>query len=252
MYAVIIGGQRCASTWLYQALCRHPEIEAGNPVGREPRATALSNPSDHVLLQKSTRWLTERGRADTLEHIHPEARVIMIGRDMVDRSWSHYRYSRAEGEETLDYKHALSVEAARLQSLSTEQSHKFAYASHSAYPVHLRNGGWIDNFGNQLLLEETSRLDGQEYLVLFEICEFLGLDPTPLQREAAPGLVNEGEPMNELVTGDVMECQEWMGWSLEEVEAQWQGMLQANRMLRGVDFDVSTKKGPDARGHLSQ
>lgn len=265
MYAVIIGAQRSATTWLYEQLRQHPYVSALNKEGGpEPDwaragesiartgllAAARDSVPGTVVLQKATRWLTTPGTAKHLKCRFPDAKVIMIGRDMTDRAWSHYRYSLYNGVEHLTYRQALAAEAARLQILPPEVLHRYAYTAHSSYPVHLLGGRWIELFAPEnLFLARTEELDEcQGGVLLSELCEWLGLDPAGLG-EPSP-TINEGEEFRNLITSDVMECQDALAWKFDQLETEWHALWRENRGIKtppSEDEGAETREGEQER-----
>lgn len=261
MYAVIIGAQRSATTWLYEQLVQHPAVSGWNQENSAEPAwarlgdtifgtsmhTAITTRAEGlIVLQKATRWLTSPGAARHLHMQIPSARVIMIGRDMTDRAWSHYRYTLYEGFERLKYRQALAVEAARLQSLPRNFSHRYAYTGHSSYPVHLRENQWLELFEHNIFLARTSELDrgaGEERL-LASLCLWLGLNPEGL-REQSP-VINEGDEFRNLITSDVMECQDALAWKFDQLETEWYDLWRINRHIKtppSEDEGAETREG---------
>jgi hypothetical protein len=248
---VIIGGQRCGTSWLYEGLRSHPDVW-GPPVAPEPKLLltpllkypAVSRnyldsvvsgpledfygdaPEGKLLIEKTTRYLPSHAACLGLLDANPNAKIICMARNPVDRAWSHWRYSYTNKVETRSYKEAIGLEAARHQSLGWDYTHNFAYVSHGMYAFHLLQHGWT-GFEESLLLVKYEELEHPGTLMT-RVLRFLGLDPDDLSPGLASfwntagkmGFVNEGDPLNAQVTGDVMETAELLDWLLApQVEA---------------------------------
>jgi hypothetical protein len=121
---LIIGAEKAGTTWLYDILRAHPDLFL--PDTKEihffNRHTSTGRESDNFR-HRGPAWYerhfdaappgTRAGEAtpmylcdpDAPGRIHltlPEARFIVILRDPVARSWSHYRMARAKGHVTCD------------------------------------------------------------------------------------------------------------------------------------------------------
>ncbi len=110
---IVAGGHKCASTWVMRNVGRHPEVfpifQELNYFGRNDLSiegykrymNRFRNAEDNQVAGEKS---TECSYWDTAElasaHMHatlPDVKVVIILRDPVYRSWSHYRWRLYEG-----------------------------------------------------------------------------------------------------------------------------------------------------------
>jgi sulfotransferase family protein len=131
---IVIGAQKCGTSSLHYYLDLHPEIEMSSPKelnfftaeeGFDPEPFAVE-PADRELLRPMANWSRglewyqrhfnpqalvrgesspayaspwEQGVAERMAHVVPDARLIFMVRDPIDRAVSSYRHLRALGRE---------------------------------------------------------------------------------------------------------------------------------------------------------
>jgi hypothetical protein len=220
---LVIGAKRGGSTSLYYALLQHPQV-----VPLFPRARFLPKANDtkgvHYFdsnYERGPRWYrsyfpstaTRRlisarhrravtGEASPYYLFHPlaaaraaalvpHARILLVVRDPVERTFSHYRERVRQGAEPLGFEDALAAESERLAGeeeriASDPTYHSYAheqqsYRAQSEYAPALRR--WLEVYPADrvkvLLSEELYANPGP---TLAEATNFLDLDPMPLDR----------------------------------------------------------------------
>jgi len=144
------------------------------PVVGESSPYLLSHPQGALRLEKHT----------------PDARLIALLRDPVERAFSHYRDQVALRHEPLpSFESALEAEAARLRDVSVRafdepryhhHAHEhFSYIESGLYEKHLRR--WFAHFPrDQILVIRFEDLREQPALVFDQVLRFLSL-PTAAQ-----------------------------------------------------------------------
>lgn len=134
---LIIGGMKSGSTTLYEHLCRHPQIFMSVP--KEPaffsnddnyqrgidwyKSLFDSAGSDQIVGEASTcysRCRTFPNAAPRIAHHIPEARLVYIIRDPVERAISHFKHRMAErmnaGEPIICLKEAIEEDEELLET----------------------------------------------------------------------------------------------------------------------------------------
>ncbi len=113
----IVGGQRCGTTYLYHILDGHPRIEMAKPYFPEPKfflsAEQYSKGKEWYLKQyfpahlegkilgeKSTSYLEHPEAVERMHFLFPQAKILVVLRNPVDRSISNYFFSKSNGIET--------------------------------------------------------------------------------------------------------------------------------------------------------
>jgi hypothetical protein len=176
---VVIGGLKCGTTSLHHYLSLHPEISMSKPkelnffvaelnwdLGPEwyashfdRRATVRGESSPHY-----TNLPRFAGVAERMKSVIPEARVVYMVRDPIDRMLSHYVHNAGAGYETRGLEQALG---------DPESS----YLSRSRYAMQVEP--YLAAFGDErvsIISREELRDDrGATMQRLFKLC---GVDPS--------------------------------------------------------------------------
>lgn len=115
-HLLVIGAQRCGTTYLHALLDAHPEITMARPSRPEPkvfcsdeaagrgahwyRETYFRHATDERLLgEKSTSYLEDASAATRAARVLGEVQVVAILRDPVSRAVSNWRFSTSHGLE---------------------------------------------------------------------------------------------------------------------------------------------------------
>jgi LPS sulfotransferase NodH len=173
---LVIGAQRCGTTWLRSQLEAHPQIAMARPARPEPkvflddlgpgqdRAWYVRTWFGHaveqqVLGEKSTSYLD---RPDAIPRIRSllgdDVPILVQLRDPVARAVSHWRFSTESGLEhrPLDAALAANLEGPLPWDPAVTSVSPYAYLERGRYVEALRP--WLDAFGDLVrvqLLEEV-------------------------------------------------------------------------------------------------
>ena len=193
--AFIVGAQRCGTTSLATALEGHPQVALAEPRRPEPKVFLAPGAADDVdayvarwyghaepgtrlRVEKSTSYLESDRACAEIARGFPEAHIVVLLRDPVDRALSQYGFSVAQGAEDLSLPEALDP-AAEARPWDTEaiSVSPFHYVARGRYADALRR--WFAAFDREqvhvLILEEL--LAEPERFT--ELQRDLGLDPGP-------------------------------------------------------------------------
>lgn len=122
----IAGAQRSGSTYLHTIVSEHPQIEMNQPWWPEPKfflAPGSENEVDTYLKRyfsrqdavvrgdKTVSYMEHPAAPARIAKAFPEAQIIFVLRDPVERAISNYWFSHANGLESLDIDTALSNES---------------------------------------------------------------------------------------------------------------------------------------------
>ncbi|WP_204013042.1 sulfotransferase [Sphaerimonospora thailandensis] len=219
---LLIGAKRGGSTSLYYALLEHPNI-----IPLFPSADLLPK-ANHTKgvhffdsnYQRGMRWyrsylpskaarsraarraggpvITGEGSPYYLYHPLaaqraardvPDARILLILRDPVERTFSHYRERVRAGAEQLSFEDALAAEAERTageeQRLISDPAYysyaheQQSYMAQSEYDLALRR--WFDHFpADRFHVVSSEEFYRDQQRVCDEVAAFLGLPHAPL------------------------------------------------------------------------
>jgi hypothetical protein len=120
--AIIVGAQRCGTTRIAVTLGQHSEVRLATPLRPEPKffmtprsaidaeeyiASFYSGEPRRLRLEKSTSYLDSDVAVASVRAVYPDARILVVTRDPVERALSHYAFSVRNGLERRDPETAL-------------------------------------------------------------------------------------------------------------------------------------------------
>jgi hypothetical protein len=183
----VAGVMRGGTTSLWGYLDRHPEIFM-SPV-KEPHfftkagvtlapgyATEkaylglFAGASERVRGEASASYFTDGDSPAAIKRVSPDAKILVILRDPVERAHSHYWHAVSNGHEVRTFAEAVRDELAGLRPDGAE-----IYVQRGFYSEPLRR--YLDHFGDNvhvLFLEELSR---EPTATMREVFAFLEVDP---------------------------------------------------------------------------
>lgn len=203
---IIIGAQRCGTTSLYNYLSQHGAIHPSFPKEihyfTNHYSRGLKWYRSHYPLTRKTHYagrtqghgsLTGEATPYCIIHPHaprriaetaPEARLIALLRNPVNRAYSHYHYEVAMGAENLSFEAAIEAEAERVSGelprlLKDRQYRSFSYQHHT----YLARGIYVDQLRkwkhfrdrDQMLVLQSEDFYRDPTTILNRVTEFLGL-----------------------------------------------------------------------------
>ncbi len=210
----IIGTQKGGTSSLHTYLARHAQVAP-------PRLKELGYFSDHY--DRSERWYRSNfplrpcsgasvGIESTPEYLfyptvperlydfEPEARLIVILRDPVERAFSHYRHMVRIGVEPLGFEEAIAAESRRLapgldllsEGRDPDRAYRrYSYVARGHYARQLDR--WCTVFPRQqLLLLRSEEMFGAPASTVSRCLEFMGADDTSLPDDFE--ISNRGRP----------------------------------------------------------
>jgi len=203
---LILGAMKAGTTALYEMMAAHPEVYmspvkepnffafAGQemdfqaPIDQRPDGinhTSITDRDAYEALFEGAAPDQARGEAShtslywpdaaqNIKRLVPDARLVAILRNPVERAYSEYMHFRRDGDEPLDaFEEALEAEARRIE-------HEWAlgrYVDRGRYDEQLRR--YLDRFDREqifILLHEELVRDSEE--VAPTLFEHVGVDPS--------------------------------------------------------------------------
>lgn len=171
---VIIGGQRCGTTSMFDYLSRHPlvapslvkEVHYFDTHNTKPLSwyeghfpARSSMPTGAITGEASPYYLLHPAVPARLHAVLPEATLLVLLRDPVERALSHHRHEVAKGHEHLSFAEAIAAEDARLgddmQRLAEDETFQsfavqhYSYVTRGFYADQLQR--WADVVGRDRL-----------------------------------------------------------------------------------------------------
>jgi hypothetical protein len=179
---LVIGAQRCGTSSLYRYLGTHPQVAASfrketeffsvrydyglawyrAHFPLEVRRAFAERLSGRRLqaFEATPDYLFHPLAAERAAELVPNARLVALLRDPVERAFSHYRHSVRLGRERLDFASALAAEPERLageeERLRQDSSYRapsylsFSYCARGLYAEQLER--WLERYPRERLL----------------------------------------------------------------------------------------------------
>jgi len=199
--ALIIGAQRSGTSSLFNYLVRHPDVRG--PVtkevhyfdfhfrksirwyrGRFPYRRKLR--AGALTFEASPYYLAHPLAPERAVRLLPEAKLIALLRNPVDRALSHYHHEVRDGRESLSFAEAIEREAERLageeERLGSDPEyysfnhHRYSYTTRGLYLRQLRR--WTVHYPRaQLLVLQSEWLFRNPAAATAAVHAFLGLRP---------------------------------------------------------------------------
>jgi hypothetical protein len=220
-HLVVVGAQRCGTTYLADALGAQPGVVLATPRRPEPKVFLDDEVvargvewyvetwfphrgSARLLVEKSTSYLDHPASGERIERVLGRPLVLAQLRDPVARAISHWRFSSEHGVEDRPLESALidSLTEERSWDRSRYSASPFAYLSRGRYAEALIP--WMDRFGDRfrvLFLDEVVSGKAVEDL-------FASLDLGKARVETEPTNVSPG-PAPTLEAGLVARLREY-------------------------------------------
>jgi len=206
---LVIGAQRCGTTWLHHQLEVHPQIAMARPTRPEPKTFLedLGPDRDHawyvgtwfghaepgqVLGEKTTSYIDRPDAIPRVRQLLGDIPLVVQLRDPVARAVSHWRFSTENGLEQRSLSGALAanLEGPLPWDQHTTSVSPYAYLERGRYVEALRP--WLDAFGDLLRVQFLEDLLEQPSLFA-ETLAHVGADPA-LAPELDVRPVNRSHP----------------------------------------------------------
>ncbi len=197
---LIIGAQKCATTTLFEQLRVHPEIvmplEKEVPFFTHPDVSEdqwcafaskhFGAPGKHLWGKATPQYLCDTSAAGRIASLMPDVKLVVILRDPIERSWSHYRMDLRRGTEKRPFaevvRELLSPETAEASRSLPVPGHEHGFESEAAFHVSWSEYGrslapYLDHFPpEQLLVLYLEDLASDPTATLDRLLVFLGLE----------------------------------------------------------------------------
>lgn len=202
---LIIGTQRGGTSSLYRYLSEHPQITPSLRKETEyfagkyalglswykahfPKLAALSDRMgrpQRMTFEATPDYLLHPYAARRASQLVPNAKIVGLLRDPVERAFSHHRHMLRRGFESLPFRAAIEVEEERCaddwERLSLDEMYRprnllrFSYVERGHYAEQLAR--WLDEYDrDKTLFVISERFFTDTEKVFAEIIAFLGLD----------------------------------------------------------------------------
>ncbi len=191
---LIIGGIRCGTTSLIKYLAEHPDVDIAST--KEPHFFDWNHQrgdnwyrslfglkygpmkSGAVAGESSPAYLMDPDAPARAAAAIPDAKLLLLVRNPVERAHSHYRYRRQRGHEQAEtFEEALADEPRRMALAEQDRPRALTlprYFHHGSYAVGLSR--WLEHFDReQVLVIPSERFYAQTGAEYRRVLEFLEL-----------------------------------------------------------------------------
>lgn len=170
--AVGIGVQKAATTWLFDALARHPEIRASRIKELDFFSARFDRghkwyraqflPGNGLPFEISPSYLVDPRAPARLAAFDPNAKVILIIRDPIARAFSHHIHEITKGH-------------IPRQSFETALAANPMYVEQGFYARYLQN--WLAHFrAGAICVLDHEAITAEPKANYVAVCDFLGID----------------------------------------------------------------------------
>jgi hypothetical protein len=196
---IIVGGQKCGTTYLYDRLLEHPlmypclvkephffhyNYSKGEDWYRAHFYSRLLEQTPGGITGEASGSIFYPHAPKRVAKIVPGAKLIALLRNPVDRAHSHYFHEVRLGFESLSFENALEQEQGRLEGETAKvladenyysfNRHHFSYVAKGIYHEQLER--WLSQFAReQLLVIKSEDFYADTSRILREVTAFLGL-----------------------------------------------------------------------------
>lgn len=205
---VIAGAQKCGTTSLYNYLVQHPRVlpaetkevsyfdfnyEKGVvwyrshfPLWRDSEPAGLRRADAPMTGEASPNYMYHPHAMQRMAETLPDALVLILLRNPVERAFSSYRHTVRRGLERCSFEEAVALESERVESEEARMMADPTYNSFNhLYFSYLRRGIYVHQVRRILelfpernvLVLQSEKLFSRPRETYDEVLEFLGLEP---------------------------------------------------------------------------
>ncbi len=208
-----LGVQKGGTTTLQRLLEQHPQIWLSPEKelhyfslyfnrGRHWYSNCFADASPDQCCGDITPYYVFHPQApERIANLLPDARLIVLLRDPVERCLSQYFHSRRLGLESLELEDALAAESARLagaeQQLESSDGFHFGHQEHS-YLARSRYEQQLNRYEERFSTDQILLLKSEDFFdrgaqIWDRVLSFLALDAIPFPQSFSPANVGQGE-----------------------------------------------------------
>jgi hypothetical protein len=251
---LVVGAKRAGTTTLYRYLAGHPGVQAARmfkgthyfdvrhdePFWWYRSCFPVRRWTHRLTGEASPYYMFHPLGPERIARALPNARLIVLLRNPIDRAYSHWRYEVRNDNEDLSFEAALDAEplrlAGELERMADQPGYDSFAARHHSYLARSRYGHQLDRLyalvdPERVLVLQTERLAEDPAAEMQRAWDFLGLEPhsqAPLKLDAAP----PGAPLADSLRSRVasmLESDLSLLMSLPRVDVHWPGLCRQQR-----------------------
>jgi len=207
---LVIGGQKCGTTSLYDYLTQHPQIlpaakkgvhyfdfyHAQGPLWyRSHFPLQRKKQAGHITGEASPYYVVHPQVPERIAQLVPNVKLIVLLRDPVTRAISHYFHEYRRGKETLSLEEALAGEEERIQPEFQQLLIDDAYRSSAFQTYSYKKRGvyyeQLSRYAESFPKERMHVIRSEDFFrrptpVLQAVFRFLGVNDTYVPHDLTP------------------------------------------------------------------
>ncbi|MDA8597042.1 sulfotransferase, partial [Candidatus Pacebacteria bacterium] len=171
--AICVGAQKAGTSWLFRCLQEHPDVccapqkeihyfsSDNYTQNNSAYLEHFSGCSDRkVLFESSTSYLSHPDAAERIYRDFPEAKIIILLRQPIDRTFSHFNHQQQRGR--------INPEISVLEAVETHPE----LLENSRYQKHLSQFQEIFT-AEQMLVLDFANIARHPQAIINQVCSFL-------------------------------------------------------------------------------
>lgn len=205
---IVIGGMKCASTSLHHLVQQHPDVAKSvmketNHFSNHFRRSLRWYRTNFAPKSSARRHEEQTGRkmitgessplyifhplaAKRIYEAYPNAKLILVIRNPIDRAWSHFKQMERRKHEPLSFEEALEQEPGRINGeMEKLIAGEIDFSPQLVHFTYLERGKYLNQIKKfheyfpkeQLMIIKTEDFKQDQKAILDRTCEFLGLSP---------------------------------------------------------------------------
>jgi hypothetical protein len=248
----LIGVQKAGTTTLNDWLCQHPQIYGYASLKDIPlfvkfpsqeqlnkRLTLETPPynGQHIVLHSAVNYIFYPSLLQKISNARPDAKLLLILRNPVDRAISSYFYFRKMLREKRDPEPALIYEPRQNFDI-TRDSNDFTYIEHGFYYEQIK--ACLQYFSRgQLLIVNYDDLKIKPQQLLNCVFLFLGIDEN-FQPDLTPKNVT-GDVKSHFVQEKILQKNKFRKWIVDHLIDPWLP-VNKRKLIKNKIFELNTSK----------
>jgi hypothetical protein len=230
----ILGGQKCGTTSMFMYLTRHPAILSPNAKDirffdkyffkgvnwyrvnfpSKSRKSLLGKSFKHVLTGEGTeRYFDHPHAPQRIKQVTPHAKFIILLRNPIDRSYSHYKMISRRHAESLPFEKAIQEEDRIIplyQKMIDDPSYysdiyfRHGYLHRGIYVDKIKH--WMEIFPKeQFLIIQSEEFFRDPSKIYNQVLDFLGVENFELDTYRTYGKVNKNRKIDSIFYNELLD-----------------------------------------------
>jgi len=248
----LIGVQKAGTTTLNEWLCQHPQVYGYASLKDIPLFVKFPSPEElqnrlaletppynaqQIVLHSAVNYIFYPSLLQKISAERPDAKLVLILRNPVDRAISSYFYFRKMMREKRDIETALIYEPRQITEI-TRDNNDFTYIEHGFYYEQVKTCLQYFSRG-QLLILNYNDLKNKPHELLKCVFVFLNIDEN-FQADLTPKNVT-GDVRSRFLQEKILHKNKFRKWVVDHLIDPW-FPVNKRKLLKNKIFELNTSK----------